>query len=77
MIKERASEDLLVRELNRKLLFGEIEEKVLSVTYNLLSDRLYTLDDAISELIETIILLEREQQAIIDEIGRLRGYSRL
>ncbi|MBD8005207.1 hypothetical protein [Bacillus norwichensis] len=77
MIKERASEDLLVRELNRKLLFGEIEEKVLSVTYNLLSDRLYTLDDAISELIETIILLEREQQAIVDEIGRLRGDSRL
>lgn len=75
MITEKKQEDLLIRELNRKLLFGEIEEKVLSVTYNLLSDKLYRLDDAIPELIEAIILLEQEQQAIIQEIARLRGVS--
>lgn len=27
MITEKKQEDLLIRELNRKLLFGEVEEK--------------------------------------------------
>ncbi|GIO22510.1 hypothetical protein [Oceanobacillus sp. J11TS1] len=75
MITEKKQEDLLIRELNRKLLLGEIEEKVLSITYNLLSDKLYAIDDAIPELIEAIILLNQEQQVIIQEIGRLRGFN--
>lgn len=71
MTNERTPRNVLIRKLNQKLYFAEIEEKLLSVTYSLTSDKLYTVDHAIPELIKIISLLEQEQQAIMHEIDRL------
>ncbi len=48
-------------------------EKLLHVTYNLASDKLYTIDDALPELIRIIRLLDYEQESIMDDIIRLEG----
>jgi len=71
MTIERTPRDLLISKLNQKLYFAEIEGKLLSVTYSLTSDKLYTVDHALPELIKVIHLLEQEQRAIMHEIDHL------
>lgn len=75
MKSDRVPENLLIGELSRKLYFVELEQKLLSITYSLASDKVYTLDRAIPELIEIINLMELEQQAIMIEINRIRELS--
>lgn len=76
MTTEKTSKDLLISKLNQKLYFAEIEEKLLSVTYSLTSDKLYTVDHALPELIKIINLLEQEQRAIMHEIDRLYNLTK-
>jgi len=52
-----------------------MEQKLLSITYSLASDKVYTVDRAIPELIEIINLMELEKQAIMIEINRIRELS--
>ncbi|MCT1903518.1 hypothetical protein [Oceanobacillus sojae] len=73
MTLERMPKDLLIDQLSRKLYFAEMEEKLLHVTYNLASDRLYTIDDALPDLIRIIRLLDYEQEDIMEDITRLEG----
>ncbi|WP_193064516.1 hypothetical protein [Oceanobacillus oncorhynchi] len=75
MITERTLRKRLKTELNKKLYFAEILEKLIKVTYCLADDKLYTADDAIPELIKIIHLLEQEQQAIMKEIQRIEKQS--
>jgi len=75
MIQDNEKEHLLKRVLNQKLYFSEIEEKLVSITYNLLADNVYTIDCAVLELIRIINLLELEQQAIMLEINRILELS--
>ncbi|GIO19343.1 hypothetical protein J18TS1_24430 [Oceanobacillus oncorhynchi subsp. incaldanensis] len=73
MTPEKSPKDLLIDQLSRKLYFAEMEEKLLHVTYNLASDKLYTVDDALPELIRIIRLLDYEQEGIMDDISHLEG----
>ena len=73
MTSEKTSKDLLIDKLSRKLDFAEMEERLLHVTYNLASDKLYTVDDALPELIRIIRLLDYEQEGIMDDISHLEG----
>ncbi|GEN89115.1 hypothetical protein MKY30_12865 [Oceanobacillus sp. FSL W8-0428] len=73
MTSEKTPKDLLIDKLSRKLDFAEMAEKLLHVTYNLASDKLYTIDDALPELIRIIRLLDYEQESIMDDIIRLEG----
>lgn len=73
MTSEKAPKDLLIDQLSRKLYFAEMEEILISVTYNLLSDRQYTEEDAFPQLIRLIRLLDYEQEGIMDDITRLEG----
>lgn len=75
MIKDNEKERLLTHKLNQKLYFSEIEEKLVKVTYGLMADNVYTIDNAIPELIRIINLLELEQQAIMLEINRILELS--
>ncbi|MGO3170122.1 MAG: hypothetical protein ACTIJA_03625 [Bavariicoccus seileri] len=68
MTKEKTPKDLLIAQLSRKLYLGEMEKLLVSITYNLMSDRLYTEKDAYPELIRLIRLLDYEQEGIRDEI---------
>lgn len=71
MLSKKTERNLLAHQLNRKLYFAEIEEKLVKVTYCLMADDLYTADHAIPELIKVIDQLELEQRAIMNEIARL------
>ncbi|CEI82971.1 hypothetical protein J18TS1_06890 [Oceanobacillus oncorhynchi subsp. incaldanensis] len=71
MLFKKTERNLLAHQLNRKLYFAEIEEKLIKVTYCLMADDLYTVDHAIPELIKIIDQLELEKRAIMNEIGRL------
>lgn len=73
MKQEKSSKDLLIDKLSRKLHFAEMEERLLHVTYNLASDKLYTLDDALPELIRIIRLLDYEQEGVMDDITFLES----
>lgn len=75
MIKDNKKERLLTLELNRKLYFAEIEERLVKVTYSLKADNVYTIDHAIPELIKIIDLLELEQRTIMLEINRIMDLS--
>lgn len=75
MKPDRLPEGLLIGELSRKLYFAEMEQKLLSITYSLASDKVYTVDRAIPELIEIINLMALEQEAIMNEINRIRELS--
>ncbi|GIN59843.1 hypothetical protein J8TS2_41620 [Lederbergia ruris] len=73
MTTEKAAKDLLIDKLSRKLYFAEMEEILINVTYNLVSDKYYTEDDAFPELIKLIRLLNYEQESLMDDITRLEG----
>ncbi|GGP08518.1 hypothetical protein [Oceanobacillus neutriphilus] len=73
MTTEKTPKDLLIDKLSRKLDFAEMEERLLHVTYNLASDKLYTIDDALPDLIRIIRLLDYEQESIMGDISRLEG----
>ncbi|MCT1904440.1 hypothetical protein [Oceanobacillus sojae] len=73
MTPEKTSKDLLIDKLGRKLNFAEMGERLLHVTYNLASDKLYTVDDALPELIRIIRLLDYEQEGVMDDISCLEG----
>ncbi|WP_152657714.1 hypothetical protein [Oceanobacillus sp. CFH 90083] len=73
MTQDKTPKDLLITQLSRKLYFSEMEEKLLHVTYNLASDKLYTIDDALPDLIRIIRLLDYEQEGIMEDIIRLEG----
>ncbi|MBU8567134.1 hypothetical protein KM914_11930 [Virgibacillus pantothenticus] len=75
MIKDNEKERLLTHKLNQKLYFSEIEEKLVRVTYGLMSDNVYTIDRAIPDLIKIINLLELEHEAIMLEINRILELS--
>ncbi|WP_017472866.1 hypothetical protein [Amphibacillus jilinensis] len=75
MIMDNKKEQLLTHELNRKLYFAEIQEKLVKVTYSLKADSVYTIDHAIPELIKIIDLLELEQRAIMLEIKGIAELS--
>lgn len=73
MTRNKTPKDLLITELSRKLFITEIEEKLLHVTYSLASDKLYTKDHALPELIRIIRLLDFELEAIMNDITCLEG----
>ncbi|WP_077296631.1 hypothetical protein [Virgibacillus pantothenticus] len=75
MDKNSKKEYLLRNELNRKLCFSEIEGKLVKVTYGLMADNVYTIEQAIPKLIKIIDLLELEQRAIMLEINRIVDLS--
>ena len=75
MIKDNEKERLLTHKLNQKLYFSEIEEKLVRVTYGLMSDNVYTIDRSIPDLIKIINLLELEHEAIMLEINRILELS--
>ncbi|CEI80723.1 hypothetical protein BN997_00532 [Oceanobacillus oncorhynchi] len=66
------TENLLNLELSRKLRLVELETDIVTIACNLMSDRLYTKEDAVAELIRIIHLLGNEQQAIMSRIYRLK-----
>jgi len=57
---EKTPTDLLIDQLSRKLYLSEMEEILISVTYNLMSDKHYTKETAFPELIRLIRLLDYE-----------------
>lgn len=71
MTSEKEPIELLIDQLSRKLYLGEMEKILLSITYNLMSNRLYKEKDAYPELIRLIRLLDYEQEGIREEIIRL------
>lgn len=71
----RDPRDQLALQLNKKLYFAELLEKLIKVTWCLKSDDLFTKEDAIPDLIKIIELLELEQQAIMRSINRLTEES--
>ncbi|WP_040980598.1 MULTISPECIES: hypothetical protein [Oceanobacillus] len=70
MTQESISNDLFL-ELNRKLYFAEMEEKLMKVTCSLIDDELYTVDCAIKDLIKIIDQLELEQRSIMHQINNI------
>ncbi|WP_080871959.1 hypothetical protein [Oceanobacillus timonensis] len=75
MIIEPEIKEILIEELNHKLYIAEMQERLVSVTYGLISDEQYTVDHAILELIKLINLLEKEQEGTTYCIGKLDGIS--
>ncbi|WP_269411375.1 hypothetical protein [Lentibacillus daqui] len=73
MTSVKTSKDLLIDQLSRKLYFVEMEDILLNVTYSLASDKMYTVEDALPELIRIIRLLNYEQEGIMDDISCLEG----
>lgn len=53
----------------------EIEEKIVSVAHNLMVDGVYTIDDAIPELIKVIEMLELEHRTVMNEILKIQQRS--
>lgn len=75
MIIDPEVQEVLEKELNHKLYIVEMQERLVAVTYYLISDDLYTVDKAILDLIKLINLLEKEQEGITYCIGKLDGIS--
>ncbi|WP_152657948.1 hypothetical protein [Oceanobacillus sp. CFH 90083] len=75
MITDPEAQEILEKELNHKLYIAEMQERLVAVTYYLISDDLYTVEHAIPELIKLINLLEKEQEGITYCIGKLDGIS--
>ncbi|WP_440897098.1 hypothetical protein ACS127_03680 [Amphibacillus sp. Q70] len=75
MITDPETKEVLINELNHMLYIAEIQERLISVSYYLVTDELYTIDHAIPELIKIINLLEKEQDGIMYRIGNLDGIS--
>lgn len=59
----------LVRNLYRKLALVEIERELIKISCSLMEDDVYTVDDAVGELIKIIDLIEMERQGIVSDMG--------
>lgn len=59
----------LVRNLYRKLALAEIERELIKISCSLMEDDVYTVNDAVGELMEVIDLIEMERQGIESDIG--------
>ena len=68
MSQEKAKKDYLVKKLYRKLALVEIESQLIQISCNLMDDEVYTVDEAVHELIEIINLVEMERQVIMTDI---------
>ncbi len=68
MLNQKVNKNDLVRKLYRKLTPVEIERQLIKISCNLMEDEVYTLDDAINEIVEIIDLIEMERQGIMNDI---------
>lgn len=68
MLSENVNKDYLVTKLYRKLALVEIESKLIKISCSLMDDEVYTIEDAVQELIEIINLIEMERQGIMSDI---------
>ena len=68
MLREKVRQENLVRNLYRKLALVEIERELIKISCSLMEDDVYTVDDAVGELIEIIDLLEMERQGIVSDM---------
>ena len=69
MLTEKVSKEELARKLYRKLALVEIERELIKIPCSLMEDDVYTVDDAVCELIKIIDLIEMERQGIVSEMG--------
>lgn len=68
MSQGKAKKDYLVKKLYRKLALVEIESQLIQISCNLMDDEVYTVDEAVHELIEIINLIEMERQVIMSDM---------
>lgn len=68
MLNQKVNKNDLVRKLYRKLTLVEIERQLIKISCNLMEDEVYTVDDAINEIVEIIDLIEMERQGIMNDI---------
>ncbi len=73
MQKRDTENDLLIKELYRKLFFLEIQHDLLSLCTYIMTDDLYTPEDAVNRIIEVVEVLEGEQSGILKDMRRLRN----
>ncbi|GGN67460.1 MULTISPECIES: hypothetical protein [Oceanobacillus] len=69
MLREKVLKEDLVRNLYRKLALVEIERALIKISCSLMEDDVYTVDDAVGELIKIIDLIEMERQGIVSDMG--------
>lgn len=69
MATQTAQKDVLVNKLYGKLALVEMERKLIKISCNLMEDELYTVDDAVQELMDIIQLIEMERRGIMSDIG--------
>lgn len=68
MLREKVLKEDLVRKLYRNLALVEIESELIKISFSLMEDDVYTVDDAVAKLIEIINLLEMERQGIVKDM---------
>ena len=68
MLREKVLKEDLVRNLYRKLFLVEIERELIKISCSLMEDDVYTVDDAVGELIEIIDLIEMERKGIVSDM---------
>lgn len=68
MLREKVLKEDLVRNLYRKLALVEIERELIKISCSLMEDDVYTADDAVSELVKIIDLIEMERQGIVRDM---------
>lgn len=72
MLEQKINNDDLVKVLYRKLVLVEIERQLIKISCSLMEDEVYTVDDAVDEILELINVIELERQGIMSDI-KLKG----
>lgn len=70
MLEQKINNDNLAKVLYRKLALVEIERQLIKISCGLIEDEVYTVDDAVDEILELIHLIELERQGIMSDMGR-------
>jgi|HigsolmetaGSP11D_1036233.scaffolds.fasta_scaffold06034_4 hypothetical protein len=68
MLDQKVNKNDLVRKLYRRLTLVEIETKLIKISCNLMEDEVYTVDDAVNEIIEILNLIEMESEEIMNDL---------
>lgn len=63
-----SQENILAEQLNRKLALVEIEKKLIELSCSLISDEIYSTEDAVDALLKVIDLIKLERQVITSDI---------
>jgi len=65
---QMSQENILAEQLNRKLALVEIEKKLIELSCSLISDEIYSTEDAVDALLKVIDLIKLERQVITSDI---------